>query len=142
MLRAALLSFSLILMAAPPALAQESTQNQRTRYIEGRAEFDTMVQVRRMGDAMQFVLGDDAVSDADAAQFNEQVTEFYVSDFVGSGTVRSEALKDGFRHEMLAYWNEERQYLYVYVVLHTVENVQRTVSVTFDSDFADIIQLF
>lgn len=139
MLRAVFLSLSLILMAAPPALTQE---NQRTRYNQDRAKFDAMVQERRMGDAMQFVLGEEAVTAEDAAKFNEQVMGYFPVDFTGSGTVRSEALKDGFRHEMLAYWNDQRQYLYVYVVLHTIDNVQQAVSITFDSDFADIIQLF
>ncbi|WP_204114245.1 hypothetical protein [Shimia biformata] len=139
MLRAAFLSLTLILMAAPPTVAQE---NQRTRYNENRAEFDAMVQARRMGDAMQYLLGEAAVPVEEAGKFNDQVANYYSSDFIGTATVRSEALKDGFRHEMLAYWNEERQYLYVYVVLHTIDNVQRTVSVTYDSDFADIIALF
>ena len=139
MFRAMFLSLLLVLTLPFAATAQD---NQRQRYLEGREQFDALVMQRRMGEALRVLTVPGTISDADVAAVNQQIMGNYVEDFIAVDLVRSATLKGGFRQEMLGFWNDEGQYLYIYFLLHTRENELNVLMVNFDSDFHKLYSLF
>lgn len=121
--------------------AQAQT-NQRTQFNEGLAQFNELVMTRQIGDALVFLRPDIDLSDAERMELNTRLAEAYIEDFIGTDTVRSETLKGGFRQEMLAYWTDSGDYLYVYLLLHSRDKQRQVLNIQYDSDFHKIVGLF
>ena len=129
----------LLLLAALPLTAQE---NQRTAFNEGLARFSELIMAGELGNAVDFLRPDAALSNDEIAGLNGQLQALYEGAFTGSDTVRSEALKGGFRQEMLAFWTEKGEYFYVYLLLHTRDGRRVVLSIQYDTDFDKLFRLF
>ena len=54
----------------------------------------------------------------------------------------TEALKGGFRQEMLAFWTGKGEYFYVYLLLHARDGSREVLSLQYDVNFDNIFSLF
>ncbi|MCP4827100.1 MAG: hypothetical protein GY892_23725 [Shimia sp.] len=97
---------------------------------------------KEIGEAIDMIQPDVILSDAQKAEYNLALTEAFPDAFIGSATVQSETLKSGFRQEMLAYWTEEGNYLYLYLVMHTQGAQQQVIHVEHTTTFAKFISRF
>ncbi|MCH2069076.1 MAG: hypothetical protein MK208_17705 [Shimia sp.] len=139
MIKSSLLSVAFIL--ATNATVQAQT-NLRTQFNQALALFNEMVMNKEIGEAIDMIQPDVVLSDAEKAEYNSALTEAFPDPFVGSATVQSETLKSGFRQEMLAYWTEEGDYLYLYLVMHTQGAQQQVIHVEHTTTFSKFISRF
>ena len=137
-------AFALALPIATPAPAQSTsttTANPRLIYSEARAEMDTLIMARRMGDAIRMFEGLGVPTNKELAAIDTKLRVLYKEDFEKVALVKSEVHKNGFRQEMIAYWTGQ-QYLYVYLLIHTDDHQPRLLKFQFGSSFEAISQLF
>ena len=140
------LGFSLLALSAPvlPVSAQTTATapaSARQTYTEAREQLDALVMQRRLGDAIRMF---DEIVDVDAAEtdaLDTQMRGLFPQDFENVGLVRSEVHKNGFRQEIIAYWTG-RDYLFLYLLLHTDNNQMRLLNFRFDTDFHNLNALF
>lgn len=121
-------------------LAQTATSTRQV-YTQAREELDALIMQRRLGDAIRMF---DEIVDVDEAELqtlDAQIQALYQNDFESVGLVRSEVLKNGFRQELIAYWTG-RDYLYLYLFMHTDGSDIRLLNFRFDSDFHVLNDLF
>ncbi|WP_152926445.1 hypothetical protein [Shimia sp. SK013] len=116
--------------------------NQRTQFNEGLANFNELVMQRKIGDAIDLIRTDLNMSAEERGAINSQMQLFFEEDFLGSATVRSQALKNGFRQELLSYWTSDGDYLYIYLFMHSRENIRKILDIRYDLDFHDLNALF
>ncbi|MEQ9693866.1 hypothetical protein [Shimia sp. SDUM112013] len=136
-------TFALALSALPlSALAQETKPPlPRATYNEAREQMDSLILQRRLGDAIAMFKALEQPDEAERADLDTRLRALYPDDFTDVALVRSEIHKNGFRQEIIAYWNES-QYLYVYLLMHTVDNQPRLLNFSFDADFHKLNALF
>ena len=139
MIKSSLLSAALVL--ATTATAHTQT-NLRTQFNQALALFNEMVMNKEIGEAIDMIQPDLVLSDAEKTEYNAALAEAFPDPFVGSATVQSEALKGGFRQEMLAYWTENGDYLYLYLVMHTQGAQQQVIHVEHTTTFSKFISRF
>ncbi len=139
MIKNSLLSAALVFATTTTAHAQT---NMRTQFNQALALFNELVMNKEIGEAIDMILPDMVLSDAEKADYNEALAEAFPDPFVGSATVQSETLKSGFRQEMLAYWTEEGDYLYLYLVMHTQGAQQQVIHVEHTTTFSKFISRF
>lgn len=137
----------LVVALCLPIGAQAQTQsseplaNPRTVYSEARAEMDKLIMERRMGDAIRQFDGIEQPNNKELAALDTKMRVLYKEDFENVALVRSEVHKNGFRQEMIAYWTG-RQYLYVYLLIHTDDNRPRLLQFQFDTNFNAVNKFF
>jgi len=139
MIKNYLLSAALVLSTASMATAQT---NLRTQFNQALALFNEMVMNKEIGEAIDMIQPDVALSDAEKSEYNAALAEAFPDPFVGSSTVQSATLKSGFRQEMLAYWTENGDYLYLYLVMHTQGAQQQVIHVDYSTTFSKLISRF
>ena len=129
------------LAATAPALVSAQT-NQRTQFNETLSVFNELVLEKKVGEALDMIQQDRIFSDEEKAAYNAELMEAYPDDFVGSATVQSATLKSGFRQELLAYWTDDGNYLFLYLLMHTRDNQRRVIFMDYSEDLSDLISLF
>lgn len=139
MLKTSLLSAALLMTTT--ALVQAQT-NLRTQFNQGLALFNEMVMNKEIGEAIDMIQPDVVLSDSEKAEYDAALAEAFPDPFVGSATVQSATLKSGFRQEMLAYWTESGDYLYLYLVMHTEGAQQQVIHVEHSTTFSKFISRF
>ena len=123
-----------------PLLAQTATSTRQV-YTQAREELDALIMQRRLGDAIRMVDEIVEVDETELAALDAQMQSLYKKDFESVGLVRSEILKNGFRQELIAYWTG-RDYLYLYLFMHTDGSDIRLLNFRFDTDFHILNDLF
>ncbi|TCL09434.1 hypothetical protein BXY66_1481 [Shimia isoporae] len=136
-----LLALSLAVTLATTQVADAQT-NLRTQFNQGMAEFNQLVMEQRLGDALQLIRPEVELTDEDIVRIDNQFWENYPKNFVAFGTVRSEALKNGFRQEILAYWDEDYRYFYVYLMSHSTDNGIKLINVDYSREFEKLNSFF
>lgn len=132
---------ALIVILALPMASYAQQASPRATYNAARAEMDTRIMARQMGDAIRMFQGLGVPDDAELASLDVQIQALYPDDFENVALIRSEVIQNGFRQELIAYWTET-QYLYVYLLIHTDDNHPRLLNFQFDSDFHALNALF
>lgn len=122
------------------SMAQTATSTRQV-YTQAREELDALIMQRRLGDAIRMFDEIVEVDEAELETLDAQIQELYQNDFESVGLVRSEVLKNGFRQELIAYWTG-RDYLYLYLFMHTDGSEIRLLNFRFDSDFHVLNDLF
>jgi len=122
------------------SMAQTATSTRQV-YTQAREELDSLIMQRRLGDAIRMFDEIVEVDEAELQTLDAQIQELYQNDFESVGLVRSEVLKNGFRQELIAYWTG-RDYLYLYLFMHTDGSDIRLLNFRFDSDFHVLNDLF
>ncbi|MBU2941598.1 hypothetical protein Q4525_13860 [Shimia thalassica] len=129
-------------LAPMAATAQEETKiGPRETYNEAREEMDALIKQRRLGDAIRMFESLGQPDNKELAALDTKMRVLYKTDFTEVALIRSEIHKNGFRQEIIGYWNDE-QYLYVYLLMHTVNNRPRLLNFRFDADFHALNMLF
>ena len=123
-----------------PLLAQTATSTRQV-YTQAREELDALIMQRRLGDAIRMFDEIVEVDEAELTALDAQMQSLYEKDFESVGLVRSEILKNGFRQELIAYWTG-RDYLYLYLFMHTDGSDIRLLNFRFDTDFHILNDLF
>ena len=123
-----------------PLLAQTATSTRQV-YTQAREELDALIMQRRLGDAIRMFDEIVEVDEDELAALDAQMQSLYEKDFESVGLVRSEILKNGFRQELIAYWTG-RDYLYLYLFMHTDGSDIRLLNFRFDTDFHILNDLF
>lgn len=123
-----------------PLLAQTATSTRQV-YTQAREELDALIMQRRLGDAIRMFDEIVEVDETELAALDAQMQSLYKKDFESVGLVRSEILKNGFRQELIAYWTG-RDYLYLYLFMHTDGSDIRLLNFRFDTDFHILNDLF
>ncbi|MBO6897220.1 MAG: hypothetical protein JJ868_07585 [Shimia sp.] len=139
MIKNGFLSIALLLTTTATVQAQT---NLRTQFNQSLALFNEMVMNKEIGEAIDMIQPDVVLSDSEKTEYNAALAEAFPEPFVGSATVQSEALKGGFRQEMLAYWSEKGDYLYLYLVIHTQGAQQQVIHVEHTTTFSKFISRF
>ncbi|MGR3635940.1 MAG: hypothetical protein ACU0BK_08430 [Shimia sp.] len=138
--------FRLLAVILASALLMPNTggaqTNLRTQFNEGLANFNELVMQRKIGDAIDLIRTDLNMSADERQAINTQMQQFFEEDFIGFATVRSQALKNGFRQELLSYWTADGEYLYIYIFMHARENRRKVLDIKYDLDFHDLNALF
>ncbi len=132
---------SAAVMVATSATLQAQT-NLRTQFNQALALFNEMVMNKEIGEALDMIQPGIILSDTEKQEYNSALSEAFPDPFVGSSTVQSETLKSGFRQEMLAYWTESGDYLYLYLVMHTQGTQQQVIHVEHTTTFSKFISRF
>ncbi|WP_299355665.1 hypothetical protein [uncultured Shimia sp.] len=128
-------------LALPASAQSETPTSTRQVYTQARAELDMLIMQRRMGDAIRMFDQVIEIDEAELAALDAQMLELFEQDFGNVGLVRSVVHKNGFRQEMIAYWTG-RDYLYLYLLLHTDKSTIRLLNFQFDTDFHALNDLF
>ncbi|WP_299420931.1 hypothetical protein [uncultured Shimia sp.] len=139
MIKNSLLSAAFVLAASASVEAQT---NLRTQFNQALALFNELVMNKEIGEAIDMIQPDVVLSDAEKAEYNAALSEAFPDPFIGSATVQSATLKSGFRQEMLAYWTESGDYLYLYMVMHTQGAQQQVIHVEHSTTFSKFISRF
>lgn len=139
MIKNCLLSAAFVLTASASLEAQT---NLRTQFNQALALFNELVMNKEIGEAIDMIQPDLVLSDSEKAEYNAALSEAFPDPFVGSSTVQSATLKSGFRQEMLAYWTEGGDYLYLYIVMHTQGAQQQVIHVEHSTTFSKFISRF
>lgn len=139
MIKKCLFSVALVLTTSVSVQAQT---NLRTQFNQALALFNEMVTNKEIGEAIDMIQPGVVLSDAEKAEYNSALAEAFPDPFIGSSTVQSETLKSGFRQEMLAYWTEGGDYLYLYLVMHTQGAQQQVILVEHSTSFSKFISRF
>lgn len=127
-----------------PSFAQSDSAaptSTRQVYTQARAELDALIMQRRLGDAIRMFDNIIEINDAELEALDTQIQELYTQDFENVGLVRSIVHKNGFRQEIIAYWTG-RDYLYLYLFMHTDGSQIRLLNFRFDADFHVLNDLF
>lgn len=122
------------------SLAQTATSTRQV-YTQAREELDALIMQRRLGDAIRMFDEIIEVDEAELDALDAQMKEIYEHNFESVGLVRAEVHKNGFRQEMIAYWTG-RDYLYLYLLMHTDGSDIRLLNFQFDTDFHVLNSLF
>ncbi len=133
--------FSAALLLATTTMAPAQT-NLRTQFNQAMALFNEMVMNKEIGEAIDMIQPDVTLSDAKKSEYNAALVEAFPDPFVGAGTVQSATLKSGFRQEMLAYWTDSGDYLYLYLVMHSQGVQQKVIHVEYTTTFSKFISRF
>jgi DNA polymerase IIIc chi subunit len=113
------LAVALFIAAPQETLAQT---NVRTQFNQAMAEFNALIMEQRFADALRMIRPGIEITDEEIAAMDNRFWELYPKNFIAHGTVRSQALKSGFRQEILAYWDEDQRYIYVYLLIHSLKD--------------------
>lgn len=139
MIKKLLLSTAVIVATSTVLYAQT---NLRTQFNQALALFNEMVMNKEIGEALDMIQPRIALSDSEKQEYNSALSDAFPDPFIGSATVQSAALKGGFRQEMLAYWTEGGDYLYLYLVMHTQGAQQQVIHVEHSTTFSKFISRF
>ena len=123
------------------AQSDDAPVSSRQIYTQAREELDALIMQRRMGDAIRMFDDVVEVEDAELDALDTQMQNLFPSDFENVGIVRSVVHKNGFRQEMIAYWTG-RDFLYLYLLMHTDTSGIRLLNFQFDTDFHILNDLF
>ncbi|SFK61927.1 hypothetical protein [Shimia haliotis] len=132
-----ILAFAVALCLTVPFSASAQT-NQRTAFNQGIERFNNLVMEQRLSDALKMMRPEMEMSDDDIVRIDNRFWEHYPKTFVGHDTVRSEALKSGFRQEVLAYWDEDNRYFFVYLLIHATNSGFNVVNIDYSTDFESL----
>lgn len=128
------LAFSLTLLIAVPTLTEAQT-NQRTAFNQGMERFNALVMDQKLSDALSFLHPELEITEDDIVRIDNQFWTNYPKAFVGFDTVRTETLKSGFRQEIIAYWDEDKRYFFVYLLIHSTNDGFNVVNVDHGTKF-------
>ncbi len=129
-----------ICLALP--LTSQAQTNLRTQFNDAMALFNDLIMQKEVGEALDLVRQDKVYTPAERQAMNEELSAAFPDPFIGSGTVQSSPLKNGFRQELLAFWSREGGYLYVYLVLHTVDNRIKVIEADYSTSLSEFISRF
>lgn len=135
-----LLAASVVVVFFTSSLSAQT--NLRTQFNEALSMFNELVMQKDIGAAIDLVRVDEVLSSEAKTEANAKLIEAIADPFVGNATVRSETLKGGFRHQLLSYWTDSGDYFYVYLVIHTRNNVQHVVQADYSTIFTKFISRF
>ncbi len=135
------LAITLTLFLTMPALASAQT-NQRTAFNQGMERFNILVKEQKLSDALQMIRPELEMTDEDIVNIDNRFWEFYPKAFVGHDSIRSEVLKNGSRQEIIAYWDEDNRYFFVYLLVHANGEGFTVVNVDYGTDFESLNVFF
>ena len=135
------LVFTFALILALPEMAAAQT-NQRTAFNQGMERFNALVMDQKLSQALQLLRPDQELTDEDIVRIDNRFWEHYPKLFVGHDTVRSEAHKSGFRQEIVAYWDEDKRYFYVYMLIHSTNSGFNVVNIDYSTEFEELNAYF
>lgn len=130
------------LLALCTASVTQAQTNQRTQFNQGLAMFNELVMQHELGEAIDLIQIDKAYEEKDIEALNDVLRKTVPDDFVGSSTVQTVALKNGFRQELLAYWTEAGDYFYVYILMHRREDGFAVLNLQYGKDVQELLGLF
>lgn len=131
------LALSLALLLAAPTMGEAQT-NQRTAFNQGMEKFNTLVMEQKLSDALQLLRPELELTDDDVVRIDNRFWEHYPKVFVGHDTVRTETLKSGFRQEIIGYWDEDRRYFFVYLLIHATNEGFTVVNIDYGMEFEEL----
>ncbi|MFZ5961740.1 hypothetical protein ACOXXX_02215 [Thalassococcus sp. BH17M4-6] len=125
----------LVLFLAGSAAAQSN--GVFDSYQDLRGKLDQMMLERRVGDALFAFGGGDEYTPDQLRELDEKVAGIYPQNFTDVAMIRTGALQNGWRQELIGYWNDT-SYIYAYLLLHEQPDRIVAVKFQFNSDFAPL----
>ncbi|WP_353307882.1 hypothetical protein [Shimia sp. NS0008-38b] len=139
MFRISILSAVAAFLFCTASLAQV---NQRTQFNQGLAMFNELVMQHELGEAIDFIQIDKLLEEEELTELNRSLRVAIPDDFVNNQSVRSEVLKNGFRQELLAFWTEENDYYFVYILFHSRKDGFSVIHIEHSTEIQNLMAFF
>lgn len=137
------LIFAALLAVMPiSALAQDRTPGVFDDYDAMRATLDRLIMTRAVSELLAAFGGSDEMSPQDVIAVEAQLRGFYPNDFVDGAVMQNGSMSNGFQQQIIAYWDNEFNYIYVHLLLHDRGDDLVAIRMGFNTDINVFLPLF
>ncbi|MGC9370146.1 MAG: hypothetical protein ACP5DX_11460 [Paracoccaceae bacterium] len=136
------LAAALSLFAAMPARAQDQERDSVFASDQAFHSFvDNHVARRDFIPLIQKLGGRDEYTAEQLQGLQQQFTSIYPADFTHRATVRTRLLENGFREEIITYWND-LAYVWFYAITHQRDDGLVVINFALNSSYEAVAQRF
>jgi hypothetical protein len=133
----------IITLALPITATAQTTPGVFTSYDQMLATLDPLMQTRQIVQLLTVFGGQDEMTPQDMTALEIQVRNLFPNDFTNVAVMQRMEMENGFAQELVAYWDDQYNYIYVRLLTHQLEDGTLTaLNMTFNSDINVLLPLF